>query len=94
VNPARFARLAGVPFLFVWGDYIDGSPVWRRARANIEAFSAALAGGGAAVEWWDLPGLGIHGNGHMLMMDRNSDTIAARIQEWMERAGLMKETER
>jgi pimeloyl-ACP methyl ester carboxylesterase len=94
VAPARFARLAGVPFLFVWGDYIDGSAVWERARAGIKAFSEALARGGAPVEWWDLPALGIHGNDHMLMMDRNSDAIAARIQDWMERAGLMKETRR
>lgn len=90
VEPARFARLAGVPFLFVWGDYMDAPAFWRRSWTRVKAFSDALAHGGARVEWWDLPARGIRGNGHMLMMDRNSDVIAAQIQAWMEQAGLMK----
>jgi len=29
------------------------------------------------------------GNGHMLMMDRNSDQVAQMIQKWMTDKGLM-----
>jgi hypothetical protein len=29
-------------------------------------------------DWIDLPALGIKGNSHMMMMDRNSDQIAVR----------------
>lgn len=90
VTAAQFAGLAGVPFLFVWGDNLDVPAFWRRSWTNVKAFSGALTKGGARVEWWDLPEQGIRGNDHMLMMDRNSDAIAARIQEWMGRAGLMK----
>ena len=34
--------------------------------------------------------LGITGNSHMLMMDKNSDQIAARIQSWIEQQGLTR----
>jgi pimeloyl-ACP methyl ester carboxylesterase len=90
IDPAQLARLAGVPFLFVWGDRIDTPAFWRRSWNSNKAFADALARGGARVEWWDLPARGIRGNDHMLMMNRNSDQIAALIQAWMDGAGLMK----
>ena len=34
--------------------------------------------------------MGVSGNGHMMMMDRNSDQIAQMIQKWMADKGLMK----
>ena len=45
---------------------------------------------GGDVEWVDLPKIVITGNDHMIMMDTNSDEIAALIQDWMKRKGLMK----
>jgi hypothetical protein len=36
----------------------------------------------------DLPKQGARGNSHMLMMDTNSDQIAAMIQKWMVDKGL------
>ena len=38
----------------------------------------------------DLPALGIRGNSHFPMMDDNSDTVAALVQEWIESKGLMR----
>jgi pimeloyl-ACP methyl ester carboxylesterase len=90
VDDALVARLAGIPFLFVWGDHLDVPAYWRRSWHSVKIFSGALAAGGARVEWWDLPEQGIRGNDHMLMMDKNSDEIAARIQGWMAQVGLMK----
>jgi pimeloyl-ACP methyl ester carboxylesterase len=73
-DPARVeaARARGVPHLFVWGDYIDRRDALREA--------------GARVETLDLPAAGVRGNSHMLMMDRNSDDIARRVEAWI--AGL------
>jgi hypothetical protein len=34
--------------------------------------------------------MGVTGNGHMLMMDENSDQVAQMIQKWMGKKGLMK----
>jgi len=33
-----------------------------------------------------LADIGIHGNGHMMMMEKNSDQIAKVIVDWMEKA--------
>jgi hypothetical protein len=34
--------------------------------------------------------MGVTGNGHMLMMDKNSDQVAQLIRKWMGDKGLMK----
>jgi hypothetical protein len=36
----------------------------------------------------DLPAQGITGNSHMIMMDRNSDQVAALVQQWLAARGL------
>ena len=52
-------------------------------------YRAALAAAGFTADVFDLPAMGIKGNTHMLMMDRNSDEIAGRINDWLTRQGLM-----
>jgi len=86
-NPAA---LKAIPHLFLWGDYLDRHPIWAKLRANPDRWAEALAKAGASVENVDLPKRGLHGNSHMVMMDRNSDQVAALIQAWMERMGLMR----
>ena len=36
----------------------------------------------------DLPDIGLKGNSHMIMMDRNSDQVADLIQKWLLGKGL------
>jgi pimeloyl-ACP methyl ester carboxylesterase len=81
--------LAGIPVLFLWGDYLDQYPVWRRQLPASRAFAADLAARGGDVLWLELPKRGIAGNSHMLMMDTNSDEIAGFVLDWMGRRGLM-----
>jgi pimeloyl-ACP methyl ester carboxylesterase len=83
------ARLAGIPHLMVWGDHLQASAVWRQVRPRLAGYRAALVAAGVDVEDLDLPALGIAGNSHLPMMDSNSDGVAARIQAWMERKGLV-----
>jgi hypothetical protein len=45
---------------------------------------------GGKVDWLSLPVKDIKGNGHMLMMDSNSDQVAEVIQKWMTDRGLMQ----
>jgi pimeloyl-ACP methyl ester carboxylesterase len=87
-DPARVeaARARGVPHLFVWGDYIDRHAFWQRIVAAPNRWRDALREAGARVETLDLPAAGVRGNSHMLMMDRNSDEIARRVEAWI--AGL------
>jgi hypothetical protein len=82
--------LKGIPHLFVWGDYLDQEALWQRITPNIDKFESALRAQGTDVTHIALPKQGIKGNSHMLMMNKNSDQIAAMIQKWMNDKGLMK----
>ncbi|HVY18427.1 MAG TPA: esterase [Rhodopila sp.] len=82
--------LRQVPHLLVLGDYLDGNPFWQGIMARVNRYVAALRAAGSTADVLDLPALGIRGNSHFPMMDRNSDTVAERVQAWMTRVGLMR----
>jgi hypothetical protein len=46
---------------------------------------------GGRVETIRLPERGIKGNGHMIMLDRNSDEVAQLIHQWLVSKGMVKE---
>jgi pimeloyl-ACP methyl ester carboxylesterase len=87
---AAGGALKGVPHLVVWGDHIGQSQLWQRFVPASQRYADALRAEGGVADWWELPKLGVTGNGHMLMMDTNSDQIAQMIQKWMADRGLMK----
>lgn len=45
-----------------------------------------LAQAGVKTTYTRLPEAGIHGNGHMMMLEKNSDAIAGVMVEWLDRA--------
>lgn len=92
-DPAKtdFSRLKGIPMLWVWGDYIDQFPFWKPIVDRQMAFSKGLRDAGGTADVLMLPDAGIRGNSHMLMMDRNSDEIAVRIQQWLVKQGLARD---
>lgn len=69
-----------VPTLIVLGDFIDQNDRWAKIRDNIQDFADRIPN----VEVLSLPERGVKGNSHMLMMDRNSDTVAGIIAEWLD----------
>jgi hypothetical protein len=75
--------------LILWGDFVQTDPVWTRQQPASRNFAADLKARGGDVEFIELPAIGISGNDHMMMMDNNSDEIAALIQDWMKRKNLM-----
>ena len=72
----------------MWGDHFEGHPLWSQLRPALAAYRDSLRRQGIAVDEWELPALGLSGNSHMLMMDSNSDELAARIQAWLMARGL------
>lgn len=73
----------GLPILVLWGDYVELSPRWApRLKACREFVEATNKQGGRA-EMVVLPDLGIRGNSHMVMQDRNSLDIAAWLTNWI-----------
>jgi hypothetical protein len=45
-----------------------------------------LAQAGVKTTFVRLEDVGIHGNGHMMMLEKNSDAIAEKITEWLNHA--------
>jgi hypothetical protein len=82
--------LRGVPHLVVWGDHTAESGFWAGVRPNVARWQAQIQGAGGTADTLELPATGIHGNSHMLMMDTNSDEIAAQVQAWLAAHGMMR----
>ncbi len=73
----------GIPILVLFGDYVDQSPRWApRLKLCREFVKGANAAGGKA-ELTLLPDIGIHGNSHMLMQDKNSLAVADWLVGWI-----------
>ena len=89
-DPAKAdaAKLKGVPHLIVWGDFLDKVSVWSKLVVNPTRWGQAIAATGGKVDTFELPKMGIKGNTHMMMMDRNSDDIARLVNDWIGKQGL------
>ena len=89
-DPKQAAALKGIPMLAVFGDNIALDSRWPQMRRNDDDFFAAIAKAGGKVDTLDLPKAGLRGNSHMLMMDRNNLQVAALIQDWLAKQGLVR----
>lgn len=79
----QVSAIADIPFLAVYGDYIESRGQAGRLEACRE--TARLIGeAGGIGDVLSLPDEGIRGNTHLLMQDDNSVEIAGRIMVWIE----------
>ena len=77
-------ELSGIPVLSVFGDHLEVRPqiVGRRDECRLLARSITESGGyGKHI---DLPEIGIVGNSHIMMSDRNSASLADMIADWID----------
>jgi len=82
-DKSKVASIKGSPVLVIYGDNAKDHPRWSKIRAGGIAYFDVLKGAGGSVDVIDLPDMGIKGNSHMMMMDKNSDQIADVIQKWL-----------
>ncbi len=87
---AQAAALKNTPSVSIYGDFIAQDARWPTIKANNLKFQEAIRAGGGQTEVIDLPAIGINGNSHMLMMDRNNLQVAGLIQQWLAKQGLVK----
>lgn len=66
------------PILIVTGEFDADHP-----REHDGAIATWLVEQGAKVDYWFLSDKGINGNGHMMMLEENSDEIAGLIADWI-----------
>jgi len=87
-NPDKAAALKNIPVLMVFGDNVDLHPRWVAYRKLDLEYAAAVRAAGGKVDVINLPDLGIRGNSHMVMMDKNNDAVADVIGKWLVDQGL------
>ncbi len=87
-EPDKAAALRGIPTLVLYGDYIDQDPRWPTIRGNGLKWVDTQRAAGGSVDVVQLPQIGIRGNSHMMMMERNNLQVAAVIQDWLKGKGL------
>jgi len=86
----QIAKLAKIPTLVMFGDHLSDMPAggianWAMSFDSCKAFVAEVNKAGGDAEMMHLPALGIRGNSHMLMQDRNSDQLADLVLAWIDR---------
>jgi pimeloyl-ACP methyl ester carboxylesterase len=87
LTTAQLATLAKIPTLVMFGDHlgdVKGPFSWTDALASCNTFIDQLKHAGGDAEMMYLPALGIKGNSHMLMQDRNSNQLADLVLGWID----------
>jgi pimeloyl-ACP methyl ester carboxylesterase len=85
----KAAAVKNIPMVVIYGDNAKDHPRWGKIRQNVVNYTEAIKSAGGNVEVIDLPDIGIKGNTHMMMMDKNSDQVAEVIQKWLVGKGLV-----
>jgi pimeloyl-ACP methyl ester carboxylesterase len=76
----QYATLAKTPILIVVGDHFD----MPQPAPACQTYMAKITAAGGDITFDNLPGLGIHGNSHMFMQDKNNLQIADLILAWID----------
>ena len=81
----QLALFAGIPILIVFGDHLAETfnSFWQVAFDTCNAFIERINNAGGDAQMLYPPELGIFGNSHMLMQDKNSLQIADLILGWI-----------
>jgi hypothetical protein len=82
-NP-QIATFAAIPILVFFGDHLDAVPLWTAAFADCQAFITRVNAAHGNAQMLYPPNLGIHGNSHMFMLDKNNLQIADLILKWID----------
>jgi pimeloyl-ACP methyl ester carboxylesterase len=90
LTAAQISTLAKIPTLIMFGDHLGDMPAggivsWQASFEGCQAFVQQMKKAGGDAEMMHLPALGIHGNSHMLMQDKNSDQLADLVLGWIDK---------
>jgi pimeloyl-ACP methyl ester carboxylesterase len=88
-TPQQLATLAKIPLLIVFADHHADAPepfrtIWTTSMQQCRDFAAKVHGAGGDITFMHLPEMGIHGNTHMFMLDKNNLQIADLLIDWID----------
>ena len=79
----------------IYGDYIPDQPSeaagpdkWRSELAMARKFVKAVNDHDGHAELIHLPEIGIHGNSHFLIAEKNNQQLAQLIENWLKKNNL------
>ena len=89
MTPAQISTLSKIPTLVMFGDHlgdVQGGPAnWNASYEGCQTFVEQLKKAGGDADMMYLPKLGIKGNSHMLMQDRNNLDLADLLLDWIDK---------
>lgn len=85
----QLATLAKIPILVLFGDHLGDVPgrfatTWPGNFDSCQKFVDQVDHAGGDAQMMSLPKLGIHGNSHMLMQDKNNLQLADLLLAWID----------
>ncbi|MBZ5574939.1 MAG: hypothetical protein LAP40_00100 [Acidobacteriia bacterium] len=88
-KPDELAKLAKIPILIMFGDHLGDVPgrfanTWTTNFDTCQKFVGQVKQAGGDAEMMSLPAMGIKGNSHMLMQDKNNLQLADLILGWID----------
>ncbi len=88
LSAAEIAKLAKIPTLMMFGDHLgdvtNGIVNWQTSFDSCRTFVDKVKAAGGDIQMMHLPELGIKGNSHMLMQDKNNLVLADLILGWID----------
>ncbi len=88
MTATQISTLAKIPILVMFGDHLGdvqgGFASWPMSFESCQKFVQQVKDGGGNAEMMHLPKLGVKGNSHMLMQDRNNLQLADLILNWID----------
>jgi hypothetical protein len=87
-NAQTAAKVKNVPILVLYGDNVEKSRMFSEQREHNIRMAAMAKEAGGSIEIVNLPEVGIKGNTHFMMMEKNNAEIADYVEHWLERRGL------
>lgn len=89
LKPEQISTLAKIPILIMFGDHLNDLPgrlagMWPANFDSCNKFVKQVTDAGGDAEMMYLPKMGIKGNSHMLMQDKNNLQLADLILKWID----------
>lgn len=98
LSAAQIGGLAKLPILVMFGDHLgdvqSGPANWSNSFNTCQTFVKQVRDAGGDAEMMYLPEMGIKGNSHMLMQDRNNLQLADLILSWIDKHVESKQSSR
>jgi pimeloyl-ACP methyl ester carboxylesterase len=83
-------KLKHIPLVSIFGDYVADHERWSAYKIQFDTYGHVLRANGGSYEPIVLPLIGLKGNSHMMMQDRNNAEVADVIQAWLVSKGLVE----